>query len=419
MKEVILDWQTIKKELLFYVSITLIACVMGIASFCLLEALHFVTNIRSEHNVLLYFLPIIGVLTAVVYQTYGKGSEKGNNLIIESTYSETKVPLRMAIFTFIFTILTHLFGGSAGREGSAVQIGGVVSNKVANYFHLDEEKRQQMIHSGISAGFASIFGTPLAGAFFGMEMVYLGRMERMSLFPCLLAAYVANFVATSIGAQHTLYTIKAIPHFSLKVFFTVIVAAVFFGLFGKLFAVTVHFFKSFYKARIQNVVLRAFVSAAIVVAVIILFNGQKYEGLSLQLILDAFDGKVSFIDPIMKLLLTGLTLGAGFQGGEVTPLFDIGSTLGSSIGVLVDISPSFLAGLGMIAVFGSAANTPITTIMLGIDLFGSEALPYYVIVALISYIVSGHGGIYGSQIIVRAKNPLLKHHEGQQLGKVK
>ncbi|EKB5512097.1 chloride channel protein, partial [Listeria monocytogenes] len=201
----------LKKEFIFYFFIILIASLMGIVSFCLLEALHFVSNIRVTHNYLLYFLPIIGMLTAFIYQKYGRGAEKGNNLIIESTYSETQVPFRMSIFTFIFTILTHLFGGSAGREGSAVQIGGVLSNKVATHFHLEGERKQQMIYGGISAGFSSIFGTPLAGAFFGMEMVYLGKFERMALFPCLLASYVANFISTSLGVKHEIHRIQNIP----------------------------------------------------------------------------------------------------------------------------------------------------------------------------------------------------------------
>lgn len=403
---------------MFYTSIMIIAVSMGFVSFCLLEALHFVTDIRTTRNYLLYCLPLVGMLTAYVYQRFGKGSEKGNNLIIESTYSKIHVPLRMSFLTFIFTTLTHLFGGSAGREGSAVKIGGVLSNKVAHTLQLNPEIKQQMIHSGISAGFASIFGTPLAGAFFGMEMVYMGKIERNSLFPCFLASYIANFVAIHLGTKHAIYTIQEVPAFTFKIFIVVIIAAILFGIFGRLFAISVHFFKRIYKENIQNALLRAFIASLVVVLTIVLLNGQKYEGLSLELIDDAFAGKVTFFDPIMKLLLTALTLGTGFQGGEVTPLFDIGSTLGGSIAVLTNIPPSFLAVLGMIAVFGAATNTPLTTIMLGIDLFGSQATPYFVIVALISYMVSGHQGIYMSQIIARSKRQSLKHHEGKKLSEV-
>lgn len=418
MNQLTLRWQLLKRELTFYLFIVFIASLMGLISFCLLHALHLATTIRSANPYLLYFLPIIGVFTAFIYQKYGRGSDRGNNLIIESTYSKIEVPLRMSFFTFFFTILTHLFGGSAGREGSAVQIGGVLSNTVANRFQFMGERKKQMIHSGISAGFASIFGTPLAGAFFGMEMVYLGRFERMSLFPCLLASYVSNTVTLSLGMTHEVRLIQQLPPFSFKLFVIVCGASVLFGIFGRLFAFFIHFLKRIYKQYFPNILVRALVASLIVVFTISLFNGQKYEGLSLQLLSEAFSGESTFYDPLLKLFYTGLTLGAGFQGGEVTPLFAIGASLGSAIGSLIQISPSFLAALGMIAVFGAAANTPITVIMLGIDLFGSQAIPYYVLTALISYTVSGHRGIYGSQVIIRSKLFSLKENEGKKIAEL-
>ena len=391
---------------------------MGIAAHFLLLSLRLVSTFREHLPFLFYLLPLIGILTAVTYHHYGKGAEKGNNLIIESTYSDAQVPFRMAIFTFIFTILTHLFGGSAGREGSAVQIGGVLANKIASFLDLDKEQSKQMIHSGISAGFAAVFGTPLAGAFFGMEMVYIGKLERRSLFPCFMAAYIANFVALLLGTTHEYHVIQAIPQISLRTFILVLIAAILFGLFGRLFATCVHALKSFYKKHITNYVLRALLASMLFVIIVVVTNGQKYEGLSLELITDAFAGNVTFLDPAMKLLLTALTLGAGFQGGEVTPLFDIGSSLGGALANIFQITPSFLAALGMIAVFGCAANAPLTTIMLGIDLFGAEAVPYYILVAFVSYLVSGHHGIYSSQIIRHAKRPSLAYHEGQKLSDI-
>lgn len=409
----------LKQEGALYGSVIFVASMMGIISHYLLSALHFVSTLRENNNFFLFFLPFIGVLTAYVYQNYGKGAQKGNNLIIESTQKEGLVPLRMAVFTFIFTILTHLFGGSAGREGSAVQIGGVLSNKTGTFFKLEKEKRKQLIHAGISAGFSSIFGTPLAGAFFGMEMVFIGKLERNSLIPCFLASYLANFISIQMGTTHELHQIKDIPQFSVSILLIVVLASVLFGVFGYLFAWWVHTLKRIYQEKMNNYLLRAFIASVIFVAFIFIFNGQKYEGLSLGIIDEAFAGGSSFFDPILKLFFTGLTLGAGFQGGEVTPLFDIGSSLGSALGGFTGISPSFLAALGLIAVFGCAANAPLTTIMLGIDLFGTEAIPYYVIAAFVSYLVSGHQGIYTSQTIVHSKLFFLKHHEGYQLKDIK
>ncbi|MBV7390427.1 chloride channel protein [Enterococcus sp. ALS3] len=404
-----------KKRLIFYFLVIVVALTMGVVSHYLLFGLNFVSNYRSHHDVLLLFLPVIGVLTAFVYENYGKGSQKGNNLIIESTQNEIDVPFRMGIFTFLFTLLTHLFGGSAGREGSAVQIGGVLSNKASQLFRLEKNQHKQLIHAGVSAGFSSIFGTPLAGAFFGMEMVYIGKIERSSLISCFLASYIANYTSLKFGTSHELHRIVDLPQMSWKLLFIVFIASILFGIFGRLFALWTHTLKRIYKEKIANYLLRALISASIFVILILLFSGQQYEGLSLNLINHAFRGNSSWLDPILKLFYTGLTLGAGFQGGEVTPLFDIGASLGSVIGNLTNISPSFLAALGLISVFGCAANVPITTIMLGIDLFGVEALPYYAMASFISYLVSGHQGIYPAQTIVQAKSFYLKHHEGYRI----
>lgn len=411
--------KALQDVLLLYVLIAIISSLTGIISHYLLVALKAVTYYRQSHQYLLYFLPLIGMLTAFTYQKFGKGAQKGNNLIIESTEKETAVPGRMALFTFIFTILSHLFGGSVGREGSAVQIGGVFANKAADLLHLEKNCRKRLIHAGISAGFSSIFGTPLAGGFFGMEMAYVGNMEREALIPCFFSSYLANYVSKSLGTVHDSHQIGILPSFSLKLLMIVVFSSVLFGLFGHFFALLTHSLKRFYSTFFKNYLIRALITSAIVVLVITLIHGQKFMGLSLPLIDDAFVGKTTLLDPIVKLIMTGLSLGAGLQGGEVTPLFAIGSSLGGSLGNLFGIAPSFLAALGMVAVFGCAANAPLTTIMLGIDLFGTRALPYFIIAAFISYFVSGHQGIYTSQTIVTAKSVFLKHHEGYRIGTIK
>lgn len=408
----------LRQELKLYSLLLMVAGMMGVLSHYLLLALNQVLQIRTSYPQLLFFLPILGVVTAFCYQNYGKGAQGGNNLIIKSTQEETFVPLRMGIFTFVFTILTHLFGGSAGREGSAVQIGGVLSNQLGAFFKMDKERKKALVHAGISAGFSSIFGTPLAGAFFGMEMVYVGGLERAALFPCFIASYFAQFIAVKLGTSHELHQIVSMPEANVSNFLIVVFSSVIFGLFGYFFSWSIQKLKQFYQRRMANYLLRGFIASIIFVVLVLIFNGQKYEGLSLVMIDEAFKGQSTILDPILKLGFTSLTLGAGFQGGEVTPLFDIGASLGSSIAGIVHLEPSFLAALGMIAVFGCAANVPITTVMLGIDLFGLQALPYYVLVSFISYSVTGHHGIYSSQKIVRGKNFLLKSHEGFKLSEV-
>ena len=401
------------------ISTIIVSIVMGIISAMFLRSLEFVTTLREGFHYLIFLIPIIGVLTAYTYSKYGNGSNRGNNLIIESVHKDVKVPFRMAILTFIFTVLTHLSGGSAGREGTAVQIGGALTNKLANIFKMEHKEKRILIMSGISAAFGSVFGTPLAGTFFGMEVCFIGKISYEAMIYCFISSYAANFVTESLGINHTVHLIKSVPSITIYTLLIVIISSILFGVFGRMFAKGIHLVKGFYNKNIKNNIYRAIVSSIAVLLVIVIFRLYKFEGLSTWLIDSGFSGEVTILDPIKKLILTILTLGAGFQGGEVTPLFDIGASLGGAIGNLTNIEPSLLAAIGMICVFGSATNTPLTTIMLGINLFGGEAVPYYIIGAFISYYVIGHNGIYGAQIINTPKLKRFEEHEGISLENTK
>mgnify|MGYP000886961080 FL=1 len=393
-----------KKKFKLFLLTVISGIVMGVISKLFLDSLMLASSFREKHQYMLLLLPI----TAFVYKNYGEGSQRGNNLIIDSVHKNSHVPLRMSSFTFIFTILTHLSGGSAGREGTAVQIGGTITNKLAESFRLDVSDKKILIMSGISAGFGSVFGTPLAGTFFGVEMCFMGKLSYESLIPCFTASYIADFVAKSLGAVHSSHLIMYVPQMTPYIFTVVVLAACIFGVVGKYFSICIHFLKDSYAKLFKNYLIRAFASSVFVMAVMLLFNWTRYEGLSTWMIDEGFKGITAFYDPLAKYILTCMTLGAGFQGGEVTPLFDIGASLGSVIGQMANIEPSFLAALGLLSVFGCATNTPVTTIMLGIEMFGSDAVSYYVIAALISYYVSGHNGIYQSQVIYTPKSELLK-----------
>lgn len=384
------------------------AVVMGIISFVFLKMLGLSSVFREFFPYCIWFLPLSGMLTAFVYKRYGGESSKGNNLIIQSANDGVKVPKRLAFLTFIFTLLTHFSGGSAGREGTAVQIGGTLTSNVADKLGFKNEDRKIIILSGLSAAFGSVFGTPLAGAFFGMEVCCIGQLSVSAVIPCFLSSYLANAVTLLLGATHEAHKISAIPSLDIKSVLVFISASILFGLIGKLFALGVKYLKLLYAKIFKNTVLSAFIGSVIVVLLIVLLNLNEYEGLSTWQQTTAFEGNANWYDMPVKFILTTLTLGAGFQGGEVTPLFDIGASFGGWYANMFGIEPSFLAAIGLICVFGSAANTPITTIMLGIELFGAEAVPYFVFASLISFIASGKSGIYPAQERKLSKNIFTK-----------
>ncbi|WMJ23430.1 chloride channel protein [Paludicola sp. MB14-C6] len=408
----------IRKIIIICFLSVLIGTLMGFVSAAFLKLLELVSFTRDKYPFIIAFLPIICIATVFVYNKFGKGSHKGNNLIIESVHKETHVPLRMALFSFVFTILTHLTGGSAGREGTAVQIGGTLANKLGELFKLNKCDKNMIIMAGISAGFGSVFGTPLTGLLFGMEMCFIGKLNYEAIFPCFIASFTADNITRLLGISHTLYSIKNIPSFNFYTIIMVILSACVFGLVGRLFSVSLYSLKNLYMIKIKNNIIRALISSLIILITLLAFHSFRYEGLSTWMISAGFSGKVHLYDPIMKFILTILTLGSGLQGGEVTPLFDIGASLGGLIGQSTHIEPSFLAALGLISVFGCAVNAPITTIILGIEMFGTEAIPYYAISVLISYYISGYSGIYSSQVLAMSKRKPTQIKEGQTLGAI-
>lgn len=388
---------------------------MGLASGVFLQLLDWVTEIRMGNPWLVLFLPLTGVLTVFVYSRYGKGAERGNNLIIRSVHQEEKVPLRMSFLSSFFTLGSHLTGGSVGIEGTAVQIGGTIFNRLSHALKFGQREKRILVMAGISAAFGSAFGAPLAGAFFGLEMSFVGKLSYEAMLPCFLAAYTANGITTLMGITHHQNYITEIIDFEWQTVLAVFAAAVAFGFAGRMFSWCIKKIKGFYARLIANPLGRIALGGAVVSLLIFVFSLQEFSGLSIEMRDAAFQGETQLLDPLKKFLLTVLTLGAGFQGGEVTPLFHIGASMGSLLAGAVGMGFSLFAALGMIGVFGSATNTPVTTIMLGIELFGTKAVPYYILVALVGYYVTGHHGIYTEQRIVVRKDSSSHEEVGESL----
>ncbi|MCM3443219.1 voltage-gated chloride channel family protein [Metabacillus halosaccharovorans] len=399
----------------------LVGLLAGSASALFLVSLEWAAETRETYSWFLFLLPFGGMLVSFLYWKYGLNSAKGNNLLIEQAHgAKESIPFRMAPLVLFGTIVTHLFGGSAGREGTAVQMGGAFSELIGKLFKLDEIDRKIIIICGISSGFGSVFGTPLAGTVFGLEVLALGLIRHEAIFPAFIAAFVGDIVTTTVwGVGHHHYEIGTIPSLSALLLLKILFAAILFGLTSTLFSELTHWLKKQYTKLFPNPMLKSFVGGLVIIGLVYIVGTRKYLGLGIPLIDDAFEGEVSPFTFITKLLFTSLTLGAGYQGGEVTPLFAIGSTLGSSLGDILQVSIPFLAALGFIGVFCGATNTPIACFIMGIELFGSEASLYVFLVCIISYLFSGHTGIYTSQQIGVSKSKLIPFNNNDTLQTIK
>lgn len=400
---------------------SIVGILSGTASAFFLKSLDYVTDVRLDHPWLLYLLPLGGVLVSFLYMRYGKNSSKGNNLILEQIGDgQETIPLRMAPLVLFGTLVTHLFGGSAGREGTAVQMGGSLAEWFGKLIKISPMDRKILLMCGISGGFGSIFGTPLAGTLFGLEVVTIGIISQQALLPCFVASFVGDLVTTRFwGVQHSHYVVNEIPSLGLLILLKVILASVVFGLVSVLFSELTHFLKRTFTTFVSNPMLKSAIGGLIIIGLVFLVGSRDYIGLGLPLINNSFEGEGSPFAFLWKLIFTAFTLGTGFQGGEVTPLFAIGATLGNSLAGILHVYGPFLASLGFIAVFCGATSTPIACFLMGIELFGSEGAIYMFIACVVSYLFSGHTSIYTSQVIGVSKSQFISIPQGTTIASVK
>jgi H+/Cl- antiporter ClcA len=382
--------------------------IVGSATAFFLQTLDYVTLLRTKHIWVVYFLPMAGLAIGLLYYYYGDAANKGNNLLIETHQSlengETSkpIPFKMAPMVFISTLLTHIAGGSAGREGTAVQMGGAIADQFTGFFKLNAADRKTILIIGISSGFAAVFGTPLAGAIFALEILSIKKIKINQVFASFFVANIAHYSCLAWQVKHTLYSIPTIPAISLTTLAWAIFAGIIFGLTALAFTATGRLFENVFN-KIKFTPLRPFIGGIIIALFIVVFNTTKYIGLGIPSIQDAFINNVGQFDFAIKLILTSFTLSAGFKGGEVTPLFFIGATLGNLLIWFIPLPMALLAGMGFVAVFSGATNCAIASIVLGIELFGIQAGLYVGLASVAAYFTSGPNGIYSAQLKVGLK----------------
>ena len=397
----------------------LISILVGSAAAGFLISLEWVTDFRIDNIWIIGFLPIVGFCISWIYLKYGKNTESGNNLLIDTIHDGgERIPFRMAPLVYIGTILTHMFGGSAGREGTALQMSGAIADLFSKPFKLSKEDRSILLISAVAGGFGAVFGTPLAGAVFAIEFYSIGKVKYGALFPALLTAVFSDQICKLWNAQHTHYYIDFVPNLTFQGIVYALLAGLLFAICARLFSESMRWMSTLWKAKISFPPLRTFIGGLIIIGMVFLLGHTRYIGLGIPTIVSSFENELAPYDFGMKMLFTVITLSAGFKGGEVTPLFFIGATLGNALSLFIPLPVGLLAGMGFVGVFAGATNTPIACTLMAIELFGSDCAIYVAIACFTSYLCSGNTSIYRRQEIGVAKVSQDKDLEGKRLNEL-
>ena len=363
----------------------------------------YVTKVRTENEWLIYLLPLGGVAIALLYHLL-KVEHKGTNDVFEAVRSEEKVPCRLAPAIAIGAGITHLLGGSAGKEGAALQLGGSVATLVGRIFRTDEKDRHILTVSGMAAVFAAVFGTPVGAAVFSVEVVSVGYMSLSALYPAFMSALVAYLVLLRLGVHPERFDVGAVPEMTVETLGKVVIAAVIVAVVSIVFCLAMKYSHKAFDKYIRNPYIRAAVGGVAVIAMTLLVGTKDYNGSGLHIIEGIFHGEeVSRWAFLLKIIFTAVTIGSGFKGGEIVPTLFIGATLGFTMADAVGLPVAFCAAIGMTALFGSVTNCPIATVFIALELFGGEGMIFYALAVFVSFVLSGYFSLYTGQKIVFSK----------------
>ncbi len=402
---------TFLRWLLFAV---IIGLVCGVVSSAFYYAFHWATGLRTANPWLLFLLPVGGVAIVLFYRVWNTERDRGTNLVLTTVREDTVLPLRTAPLVFLSTIVTHLLGGSSGREGAILQIGGSISAWIGRLMHFDDKDRRVITMCGMSAAFSALFGTPLTAALFAMEVISVGVMYYAAIVPCTLSAIVGLWVAQFLGVPGTSFSLSGIPALTPLSLIQIIGMGILFALLAFVFCRAMHGASRLYDKFLPNKLLRVIVGGALIIALtcmVWIWNPGTYDynGAGESVIHAAIAGNARPEAFAFKIIFTAVTLGAGFKGGEIVPVFFTGATFGCVAAPLLGLSPSFGAGLGMVCLFCGVTNCPLTSLLLALELFGGStaelfpALCLFAICIAVSYMLSGYSGLYSEQKIMYSK----------------
>ncbi|MCI1930700.1 MAG: chloride channel protein [Clostridia bacterium] len=402
-----IDLMEMSKDMKAFIKWVLVAILVGVVVGLVSTAFHyavgFVTTYRMQHSIIILLLPLGGIFIVWLYKILGAENDQGTNFVLVSCRGKEKVPLRTTLLIFVSTVVTHMFGGSSGREGAALQLGSSLSDTIGTVFKFDEEDMNVMSMCGMAAAFSALFGTPVTSAVLSIEIVSIGVMHFSALVPCIVAAVTGWMVAKNFGVLPTAYKINDICELDVDNICRVLILAVLCAFVSMLFCFIMKRVAGLYKKYIENKYLRAIAGGAIIIVFTLIAGTKDYNGAGMDIIARSFTGSIPIYVFLIKIIFTAFTLGAGFKGGEIVPAFYTGATFGNAISGLFGIDPSFGAGIGLVSIFCGVTNCPVTALILSIELFGSEGLPFFASACAVSYMLSGYTGLYTAQKIIYSK----------------
>lgn len=394
-------------NIIYFIKWTLISCLMGGAGGAVGAAFSHCVGwagaFRQTHPWTLYLMPIAGILIVWLYHLAKEEDNKGTNGILTAVSSTEEVSPATGPLIFIGTVLTHLVGGSSGREGAALQIGGSMGNFMGKRMKLDEKDRKILVMCGMSALFGALFGTPVAAGIFSMEVISVGVMYYAALVPCLFSSFIGTGISLSLGMKPEKFQILEVPAFTVKTGLFIVFLGILCAVVSILFCMILHKAQHLYQKYFKNPYVRILAASALFIILTLAVGTREYLGSGSGIIERAMEGHVGWETFLLKMVFTAMVLGAGFKGGEIVPTMSIGASFGCAVGLAAGVSPSLCAACGLAALFVGVTNCPVSALIIALELFGYEAMPYFAIIVAVSFTLSGYYGLYSSQKFVYSK----------------